>query len=242
MRRIAWITIVALVGSTVAQAVLAGGPDSVHVKTALLETGVVAEELGLSDEQKQQVAELKKNLRDRHDQRGDWRRYRSMSGDDRRAFLSEARQKKKERLNQASAKLAAILNESQQQRLREVYLQTIGIRALREPDVLAELQLSDETAHALRAAGKEGEEEFRQQIGKLLRSGDRSTLREKTKELHSEAEQRVLAVLTQSQRDHFQTIKGEPLAISHDDLRRVMHPRDLDRRGRKGPPRGPRGK
>ncbi|MCA9142926.1 MAG: hypothetical protein KDB05_09075 [Planctomycetales bacterium] len=206
-----------------------GGPGG-GGKLGLLRIDAVKKELELLDEQSADIEKLNEELRSQRS--GDGPDFRNMSDEERRAAiekfradreaLSEAerekqdeerRAKQRELQQQADAKLADILLPHQMDRLSQIELQTQGIRALTTEEVAKELGLSDKVKADVEAEIQASGEKMRSEMQALFQGGNREGLREKMEELRKGIEGNVLAKLTQSQRDKFAEMKGEPFEM-----------------------------
>jgi Spy/CpxP family protein refolding chaperone len=126
-----------------------------------------------------------------------------------------------EKLNQeASAKLAEVLEADQQKRLLGISIQVNGAAALNEPAVATQLEITDEQKTKLgevRESNMEaGREAFRD-----LRDQDLSQdeMREKMREIQQEGDKKLLAVLTSDQQAKLEQLKGEPVEIDMSQFR-----------------------
>jgi hypothetical protein len=131
-----------------------GGPGLGPVtNVALLGMGEVQKELELTDNQREQVAAVQRDLRDRM--------RAAMSGinfqeifdlsEDERMEQFETIRKKTEQANvEAEGKLDKILNAMHQGRLSQLRLQREGVEAFSRPDVIKSLALSDAQQEKIR--------------------------------------------------------------------------------------------
>lgn len=199
-------------------------------KLGLLRIDAVKKELELLDEQSADIEKLNEELRSQRS--GDGPDFRNMSDEERRAAfaklraereaLSEADREKQDeerraqqrvQQQQADAKLAEILLPHQMDRLSQIELQTQGIRALTTDEVVKELGLSDKAKADVETTIAASGEKMRAAMQTLFQGGNRDGLREKMEELRKGIEEEVLAKLTQSQRDKFAEMKGEPFEM-----------------------------
>jgi Spy/CpxP family protein refolding chaperone len=137
-------------------------------------------------------------------------------GGGRRAAMEEV-----EKLNQeASAKLAEVLETDQQKRLLGISIQVNGAAALNEPAVVKELDIADEQKAKLREV-RDSNREAGFEAMRELRDQDLSQdeMREKMREIQQEGDKKVLAVLTSDQQAKFEQLKGEPVEIDMSQFR-----------------------
>jgi Spy/CpxP family protein refolding chaperone len=164
----------------------------------------VQNELKLTDEQKIRVTEIHDGLRD-----------------DRRALFgtgfgrfSEIRTKSEELNREAAKKVDELLDESQRTRLQQIFVQQNGPRSLLDPAVADSLGLSEEQKSKLAAAREENGRDFEAAFAQHGREW-----RQHARDLVAKGDERLLAVLTDEQRDRLETLKGEPLEIDMSQLR-----------------------
>jgi Spy/CpxP family protein refolding chaperone len=174
--------------------------------------------LKLSDEQKTKVKEITDKLRE-----------------DRRELRqgSEFNREELDKLNHdAAAKLAEVFDESQQQRLVGILAQISLGAALNEPSVVKELNITDEQKKKLAEVADENRQSMRG-----LRDLSPEERREKMGSLRTEAEKRILAVLTSDQQTQLEQLKGEKFEL---DMSRLFGRGGPGGRGEGGPGRGGR--
>lgn len=160
--------------------------------------------LNLSDEQKEKVAAINEQL-----------------GKDIRALFQQGAsgREQMQKLNQdASAKLAEVLDETQQKRLMGISIQVHGAAALSEPAVAKELNITDDQKTKL--------VEVRDEIRQALRDArdeleglSREEARAKFGEMRAEADKKLLAALTTEQQAQLEALKGEPVEIDMSQFR-----------------------
>jgi Spy/CpxP family protein refolding chaperone len=125
-----------------------------------------------------------------------------------------------EKLNQLNAdateKLNAVLDENQRSRLNELYVQVNGAAALSDPNVAMVLALTDEQSQQV----TDLVEQTRQAIRDSLQDGaSREELREAWGKLNAERDDKLLALLTDEQKENFEKMKGDKLEIDLSQLR-----------------------
>jgi hypothetical protein len=178
--------------------------------------------LNLTDEQKQKVEEIEDQLReDRRDL------FQQGGGGDFRAMQEE-----REKLNQeAAAKLAEVLDETQQKRLMGIRIQVNGASSLFEEEVAKELAITEDQKSTLadiqdsnREAAREAFQDF-QDLSREERNA-------KFQELRTEGDKKLLAALTSDQQAQFKALQGDPVEIDMSQFRRGFGGRG-DGRGRR---------
>lgn len=129
-----------------------------------------------------------------------------------------AMREKMEKMNtEASAKLMGKLDDAQTKRLTEIYVQVNGASALTDKAVGAALKVTEEQKQGLteaqaknREAGREAFRNFRD-----MSDDERREAREK---MRLESDARLMAVLTDEQKEQFGKLKGEEIEIDRSQL------------------------
>ncbi len=198
-----------------------GGPDGGRFRggfggassARLASLEAVQDALKLSDAQTTKVEEINDQLR----------------ADFRKLLQEGGKREEMQKLNQdASAKLAEVLDDQQEKRLRGIAIQVMGANAVvADPALAKELNVTDEQKSKLtevqrsnmRAMG----DAFREMRDSDSSGEDR---RAKFEELRAEADKKMLAVLTSEQQEQLNALKGEKVEIDLSQL--------FSRRGRGG--------
>jgi Spy/CpxP family protein refolding chaperone len=184
----------------------------------------VQADLKLSDEQKGKVKEINAELRDKA----------------RNAFQGGSGFEELQKLNQeASGKLAEVLDGEQQKRLAGILIQLNGPIAVYEPAVAGELNITDEQKTKLADLRESSMQTLRQAFREMRDQGlSRDEMREKHDKIRADADQKVLAELTPDQQSQLESLKGEPLEIDMSQFRGFGGPGGRgDREGRGDRPR-----
>jgi len=175
---------------------------------ALAQLEEVQAELKLNDKQQEAVAELNREL---NEQRMEL--FQDAGGD--RAKIREGIAK----LNgEITDKFNRELDEAQQKRAQEIYVQVNGPVALQDEKIAAALNLSEEQTEKLQAARDESRSEF---MNAGLRDLDEEEAEKKIKELMKSRDEKLLAVLTEDQRAAFDKMKGAKIKV---DLTKMPAP------------------
>ena len=191
--------------SQYAEAQRRGGRFGGVSRVQLASLDEVQEELKLTGEQKENAADLNEKLRS--DIRDAWQAARDAGG----GFASVGEKLQKMR-QEASAKFVKVLEEPQQSRLGEIFVQVNGARALSDRDVNAALKLTDEQNQKLKDVTADGGEAIRDAF-EDLRDVSREERREKFAELREKTDEQRLAVLTKEQTDAFKKMEGEEIEL-----------------------------
>ena len=119
---------------------------------------------------------------------------------------------------EATEQVRAALDETQQKRLREIWIQVNGTAVLDEEPISKELKITEQQRDQIAEARREAFE------GALQNFRDLSAeeRREKFQEARSEAEKKALAALTAEQRQQFEKMQGEKIEI---DIRQLFQRR-----------------
>jgi Spy/CpxP family protein refolding chaperone len=162
----------------------------------------VQNELKLSEDQKAKVADITDKLRE--DRRGLFQPGGGGGASGREEI---------EKLNKAaSAKIAEVLDEAQQKRLIGVLAQVNLDAALNEPSVVKELSITDDQRKKLADAGESNRETMRAARDEM-RDLSPEERREKMNSMRSDAEKKLLAVLTSDQQAQLEQLKGAKVEI-----------------------------
>lgn len=173
-------------------------------KAQLASLPEIQAELKMNDQQKKRVAEINDKLRE-------GRREIFGTGFDK---WNEIRGRVQQLNRDASKEVVDLLDPAQRKRLQEINVQQNGPRALNDPDVIAELGLSDEQKTKLTAADEENNQAFE----KAVEETGRDDWRQRAGELSEEADRRLLGVLTEVQQKKFEAMEGEEFNIDISQL------------------------
>lgn len=168
-------------------------------KAQLASLPEIQSELKMSDEQKTRVAEINDQLRD-------GRREIFGTGFDK---WNEIRGRVEQLNRDASKEVDGLLDPAQRKRLQEINIQQNGPRVLNDPDVIAELGLSDEQKAKLAVADEENTKAFEKAVEEM----GREDWRQKAAELGEAADKRLLGVLTAEQKKQFEALAGEQFNV-----------------------------
>ena len=184
----------------------------------------VQKEIEALDDQVEQINKLAEELRG---ERPDFSGVREMSEEERTKFFEKMQKERAAQAKVGDKKLAEILIEPQLERLEEIRVQQLGMRALTDDKVVAKLKLGSKKAKIEAAMQKLGEE-----MRAIFQSGDRENMREKMTELREKADKEVVGLLSADQKKAFESMKGDAFE---------MPQRQFGGRGGQGGQRGDRG-
>jgi Spy/CpxP family protein refolding chaperone len=177
-------------------------------RVSLATLAPVQEELKLTDEQKGQADEL-------HDQLTEDRRevFQSGGGD-----WDAMRQEIEELDDEATAKFTEKLEDGQKRRLTEIYVQANGPNALADTAVIEDLELTDEQQGKLEDIRQANRDDMFDAFQDFQGMSD-DERRETMNKLREDADARLLAALTDEQRDAFAKLPGEEVDYDLAELR-----------------------
>jgi hypothetical protein len=170
----------------------------------------VQKELKLTDEQKTKAADLQQRLRDERqtiwqDAAGDWDKVREETN----------------KLNAEIAKeFSGALDEGQQKRLLEIFVQVNGPVALQDPAIVEALKFSDEQKTKLEQAITDNRQKWFDAFQDFQNMSDEERAA-KTDELIKDRDEALVAVMTDEQKKSLETMKGAALEI---DLEKLPNP------------------
>ncbi len=176
----------------------------------LLRLEQVQKELNLSDEQKEKIKELAKEMMPGRPSEG-----QAPSPEDRRAMMEKVQKK-----------LAEILKPEQLERLKQIQLQAQGAAALGNPEVVKTLGITDDQRAKLKTLRDEADGKRRELIGSmrdLSREERREKMaenQEKIRQIQKELMEKALAVLTPEQREKFEKLQGKKIDLDFSALMR----------------------
>jgi Spy/CpxP family protein refolding chaperone len=205
------------------EAGMTGGPAAEAFRLLRLEE--IQKELQLTDEQKAKLRDLAEKSFAR--MREEWNATRDLSPEERRKKAEELRAKSQERFDEIRKKIEEILLPFQIQRLKEIRVQMLGVRALRDAEVAKALGLTDEQKEKLQAIEKESREKMQSFFGNVQnlspeeRRAKFNQMRDKFREAVKETQEKALKVLTPAQLDALEKLKGKKVDI---DLSRLYGP------------------
>lgn len=155
------------------------------------------EDLRLNQDQREKIAELSTAA---------GKRWLKSFGEQSRLSLSERRREALEQARANEAAIDAILTPTQQQRLRQLALQSAGLGAFREPEVIATLRLTHDQREQIRAI--EAEELF----ARMRTMGHGRSSAEVSREPNvAPPLDRIITLLTEEQSQRWRELIGEPL-------------------------------
>jgi hypothetical protein len=180
----------------------------------------VQTELKVTEDQKaalQKQADERRAAREQQGQGGGrgFGDFQNLTEEERNERIAQFRKEAAEREKTTREQIATVLDDAQMKRLREIWVQTLGVGALSNDEIVAELKITDlqkeEIADTQQEAFREMGEQMRelfQQRGQDQSDEDRQAARTKMDQLRKEAEEKVLANLNDEQKKQLETMKG----------------------------------
>lgn len=191
----------------------------------LLRVEAVQNEIDLVDDQKGEIDKLNESMRGEGGRGGgpgggDRPDFQNMTDEERETFMAERRKQAEARNAKEKEELGKILLESQMKRLNEISIQVRGAEALSDAEVATALAITDEQKKQLEEVQNEVREGMREQMAALRDAGDEDpeAMRTKMTELRKQNEEKVLAVLSETQREQFAAMKGEAFEMPADAM------------------------
>lgn len=168
----------------------------------LLRRPEVQAELKLTDDQKTKVTEMLQKLRESQQARRQ---------DFQNASPEEMAKLRAEMQAEEMKQVSAILNTDQQKRFKEISLQQQGYSALAQPAVADELKLTDDQKSKLKDIVQHQQEAMREIFQSA--AGDRAAAQEKMQALRKETDDKIAALLTDDQKNHWKEMLGGPFKL-----------------------------
>ena len=113
-----------------------------------------------------------------------------------------------------------VLLPHQKERLDEIALQVMGTAALFTPKVRESLKITAETGEKMQNVSREVMEGVRDKAREAFQSGNRDGIRELFQNAQKEVNEKVLGLLSDSQKKEFEEMKGKPFKLPEGALRR----------------------
>jgi type II secretory pathway component GspD/PulD (secretin)/Spy/CpxP family protein refolding chaperone len=195
-----------------------GGGGFGGATVGLLLRDSTAEELQLTDEQKQKIREINDKLREDSRVRDLFSKMREASEEERTLLQAELNAALADQRKQSDADVQKVLSTEQFTRYRQLALQSRGVSALSDSDVAEELKLTPEQLAKLKDVAAEMEKKRNDLMTSMRENGFRGggeDFRAKFDALRKEGEEKRLSVLTDAQREQWTTLKGpEPASAN----------------------------
>jgi Spy/CpxP family protein refolding chaperone len=188
-----------------------GGRSYHQIELATLSE--VQENLKLTDDQKTKVSELNDEFREERRNQG----FGGRGGGGGGGNFEEMMAARAKMNADFAAKLNDALEEPQQKRIQEIYVQVNGTNTLTEEPMAMALKLSDDQKEDLQVALDDQRQAMRDAFQDFQDMSDEERTAELAK-LNKERDEALLAVLTDEQKSQFETMKGEKLEIDLEPL------------------------
>lgn len=184
--------------------------------TGLLRVEAVQEEIELMPDQKEAVEKINESRP--QTERPEGIDFRDRSEENRaklEEWMEKARKEREEFEAKAREQLEEVLLPNQMERLEQIEVQLMGVRALMNDRVAKALKLTTAQKDDLQKTSDASREEMMSKMREIFSGGggDRDAMREKMQAAQKEAEDKLLAVLTSDQKKDFEAMKGEPFEM-----------------------------
>jgi len=178
----------------------------------------VQTELKATEDQKTSIGKLAEEQRQAFFQQfqgrgpGQGQGQQNLTDEEREARREQFRKDMEEREKKSREALAGILDDGQMKRLRQIWVQVQGNRALSNDEIAGELKISDLQKEEINDTREEAQREIFEQVRDLFPPGqsdeERDAARAKFRELQKQADEKVIANLTDEQKTQFTAMKG----------------------------------
>jgi hypothetical protein len=185
-----------------------GGMGGPVAKARLATLSDVQSDLKLNDDQKTKITSISEGLVT------DTRALFGGGGGD----PSEMREKMEQLNKDASAKVDALLDPTQQKRLQEIAIQVNGPSSLNDLTVMEQLKLTEDQKKKLGEARDANFQAMRDAFADMG-SMSREERQAKRDELRKAGDEKLMGVLTDQQKIEFESLKGTPLTVDLSPLR-----------------------
>jgi hypothetical protein len=168
-------------------------PEGTTIKLLLLRQKSVQQELGITPEVAEKVKEFT------HAEGEAFLKARELGEDERRNAYRQLAEKNHEFLTKT-------LTEKQNQRLNQISLQVTALHELLKPETSRALNLTDDQLQKL----KDLQKEARKELGDIIYAKEAEGRNEKLADLREKTRTKVLAVLTDEQKEKVREMAGPP--------------------------------
>ncbi|MEM6688374.1 MAG: hypothetical protein AAF664_03035 [Planctomycetota bacterium] len=182
---------------------------------SLLRIPEVREEIELESYQEEALEKMAENREGRGSTRPSGN-FRDMDEDERKAYFEDLQKEAKKRAEDARAQLEEVLSPDQIERLDQISFQQIGLRGLMtDSDLQDEFGITEAQVDELTAATEDIRSSIQAKMQEVFSSGerDRSKIGELIQSVRDEAEESMLAVLSEDQRSKYKEKSGEPFEM-----------------------------
>ena len=141
-----------------------------------------------------------------------------LSADERRKMMEERMEAARKLNEKYKPKIAEILDEKQNERMKQIQMQAMGSRIYQDVDVIKALDLSKEQQDKLTAANKEFEDKrnemFRAAFGGGGGGGGGGDMREKMREMTEANDKKLAEILSKDQSAKLELLKGAKFDVA----------------------------
>ncbi len=199
----------------------------------LLNFEAVQKEIGLEEDQLTQVTEAREAINEKRPE-FDFRSMQDLSEDERAEKMEEFRESMTKLADEMNEKIEEILLPNQLERLQQIEVQFMGSRAVTNERVKKELEISESQQEKIDEIFEEQATKMREMFGQGGRGGrgqggpggqgggrgqggpggNFEEMRTKMEELNKATDEQIMDVLSSSQRDKLDDLKGEEFDVA----------------------------
>jgi hypothetical protein len=178
----------------------------------LLAMPEVQKELGVTDEQKPKVEEIRSGIQEEMQSARsgiDFQALQDMSQEERTAKMAELRTKTEEIGKQSNAKLEKVLDEKQMKRLKQLQLQREGAAAFARPAISTKLALTDDQKEKIKTIMEEARTQARGAFNPDASPEERQAALAKMQQSRAKSLKDILATLNKDQSASWTELTGK---------------------------------
>ncbi|HAN97705.1 MAG TPA: hypothetical protein DCQ98_09870 [Planctomycetaceae bacterium] len=199
----------------------------------LLNFETVQKEIGLEEDQLTQVTEAREAINEKRPE-FDFRSMQDLSEDERAEKMEEFRESMQKLADEMNEKIEEILLPNQLERLQQIEVQFMGSRAVTNERVKKELEISESQQEKIDEIFEEQATKMREMFGQGGRGGrgqggpggqgggrgqggpggNFEEMRTKMEELNKATDEQIMDVLSSSQRDKLEDLKGDEFDVA----------------------------
>jgi hypothetical protein len=193
-------------------------------KASLLRSEQVQEELKVTEEQVQQVQEAVAASRSAAGERPRVN-FRDMSEEERTEWMETMRKERQKRTAALDKKLKELLKKDQFARLEQIWVQQMGVQALKNETIAKKLKITDEQTEKIDAAIAWGREqqtglfEGMRDLSREERQQAFQEMQEKRTKLQEQVKEKAMAALSKEQQEQMKKLCGKKFELDMQSFR-----------------------
>lgn len=197
-------------------------------KASLLRSEQVQEELKVTEEQMAKVQEAVAASREAaRASRGERPRvnFRDMSEEERAEWMENMRKERQESMAAMDKKLAEVLKKEQFARLEQIWVQQMGVQALKNETIAKKLKVTDEQTEKIDAAIAWGREqqtglfEGMRDLSREERQEAFQKMQEKRAKIEEQVKEKAMAALSKEQQEQMKKLCGKKFELDMQSFR-----------------------